>query len=79
MILGWVAMVSTLIVNLYSQVYANKCHSNTISEIDCEEYNREEVLRRRKNIDLMNRYSMWAMLAGIVILLIYISINILNK
>jgi hypothetical protein len=75
-IVGWSAMGFTLLLNLVSQVYANHCHSNTIEDIECKDYNSNRAGRRRSRIMWTNYISIGTLIGGVIFLLIFISKNI---
>jgi hypothetical protein len=76
LISGWIAMGITLITNLISQVYANHCHSETVSEIDNECYEGQLANKRWEKIQYMNYFSITTLVLGISLLLLFIYKNI---
>jgi hypothetical protein len=73
---GWSAMGFTLLLNLFSQIYANHCLSNTIEEIECNNYNSNRAGRRRSRVMWLNYISIVTLIGGVIFLLIFISKNI---
>lgn len=78
LILGWIFLGSTLLLNMFSHLYAAKLHNQTISELNENRYNYSNAVLRNKKISNFNSITLSVLLIGIFLLLFYTSYNILN-
>lgn len=82
LICSWVLLTLTLIVNLFSHSYATKCHLKTVEEMyaftsgNVEEYDDCNTRNRSRKISRLNDISLLLLSLGIVLLILYTSINI---
>jgi hypothetical protein len=76
LILSWCFLGLTLISNLLSHVYSSRVHGKTLNEIQTESYSYNCALNRNKNINVWNIVSISFLLLGILLQLIFITINI---
>ncbi|MBS1771964.1 MAG: hypothetical protein JST82_03830 [Bacteroidetes bacterium] len=78
LIFGWVLLGGTLLLNMFSHLYASRLHNKTIKEINDNHYNFNNAVNRNKKISNFNGVTLTALLIGIAFLLFYTSYNILN-
>jgi hypothetical protein len=76
LIAAWSLMGVTLLLNLLSQIFTSNCHNKTIDEISYRAYNYADALCRYNNIKKLNYISVGALILGIGLLLLFISLNI---
>lgn len=81
--LGWALLVATLFINLVSHYKSSKSTDDSIDEIDkIMEYKitysvfQQNLSKRNKNIDNLNKASITVLGAGLLLIVIYVSINI---
>lgn len=83
--LGWFFLAATLFLNLLSHYQSSKSLNKSADEIDkvisyeksFEEYNYN--LRNRNNsIDRLNKITIWLLGIGLILVIIYVTINIYN-
>lgn len=77
LIIGWLFLGLTFIVNLFSHVFAVKVYYRTIKEMDDKKYSQALLASRIKKINYLNTISIISLLLGIAIIVIFISYNIL--
>ncbi|OXA80804.1 hypothetical protein SAMN05444397_103292 [Flavobacterium aquidurense] len=77
-IIGMFLMVITLLSNLYSHYKSIIDSDSTIKEIDEEKYNDifRNIDKRNRKINRLNQVSIWALIFGIMCLIIFVAINI---
>lgn len=77
---GWVLLAVTLLVNLYSHHKSAKFSAQTISQIDSEEYEmvQETTINCNKEINGYNKLSLYSLFCGIILIIIFVTINIYN-
>lgn len=76
LITGWILLFLTLLLNLISHLKAFKNHYKTIDEINNEKYDQLKAIRRNKTINKFNHLSIFTMISGIILLIIFITCNI---
>lgn len=76
LILGWISLAVSLLVNCISHIRASELHNRTINEINCENYNDKKVSKRLREIRRTNWISVGAMVLGIIFIIIFVSINL---
>lgn len=76
---GWIFLISTLILNLYSHFYTVKQHRKTIKEIRDNHYSEDNAIKRNASIDRLNLIALYLLLFGVLLVLAFIAINILTK
>jgi hypothetical protein len=74
--IGWILLGATLLINLISHIRAADKHNTTIKEIDEKNYNRETVRKRYTEISNYNWTTVATLLCGILLIIIFVSINI---
>lgn len=81
--LGWTLLVATLFVNLLSHYQSSKSTDNSIDEIDgiigCKiTYSifQQNLSKRNRRIDNLNKISIALLGIGLLLIIIYVSINI---
>lgn len=81
--IGWALLVATLFINLFSHYKSSKSTDDSIDEIDkIMEYEigyavfHQNLNNRNKNIDNLNKTSMVLLGAGLLLIIIYVSINL---
>lgn len=81
--IGWTLLVATLFVNLYSHYQSSKSTDATIDDVDDVidyhlTYNgfRQKVNKRNSVINQLNRASIYLLGAGLISIIIYVSINL---
>lgn len=81
--IGWALLVATLFINLFSHYKSSKSIDDSIDEIDkIMEYEigysvfHQNLNNRNKNIDNLNKTSMVLLGAGLLLIIIYVSINL---
>lgn len=86
LIIGWILLAVTLLLNLYSHNYAGKVHNESVSLIDefitngtdIDEFEESEItITKGKNkIDTINTITLITLIIGIVLIIAFTSINI---
>lgn len=76
LIAGWFFLVLTLLVNMLSHRWTKNKHNRTIEEIDRGCYNRVDALKRLKQIDRTNLFTIMTLIAGICLVVIFMVLNI---
>lgn len=76
LILSWCFLGLTLVSNLLSHVFSSWVHGKTLSEINSEAYDYESAKKRNRRINIWNFISIAFLLTGIIIQIIFISLNI---
>jgi hypothetical protein len=76
LVLSWSFFTLTLVSNLLSHIYTFSIHSKTIEEIDDQQYNYQQAKKRNDRIKNWNFISALMLIFGIVLLIIYVSINL---
>jgi hypothetical protein len=81
--IGWFLLVATLFVNLYSHYQSSKSTDATIDDVDdVIDYNltyngfRKKVNKRNSVINHLNKASIYLLGAGLISIIIYVSINL---
>lgn len=77
-ITGWIVLALTLIINLTSHLVTFNYHYRTISEIDESSYDPKKAKSRNKKIANLNWLSAILLFLGILLIVIFISINLLQ-
>lgn len=82
---GWILLAITLFVNLVSHYLSSKSLNKSADEIDQvityklsfeKFYNNLE--KRNKNIDRLNKITIWSLGVGLILIIFYVTINIYN-
>lgn len=76
LIISWCFLGATLISNMISHVFTSRLHSKTIQEIDLDSYSQTNATSRNKIINNWNFVSIGLLLLGILLQMIFITINI---
>jgi hypothetical protein len=76
LVVGWGFLVMTLLINLLSHIWAKNKHNKTIGEIDAGKYCRDHALRRLKQIDLMNAFTVATLILGIILIVLFMTLNL---
>jgi len=81
--IGWTLLVATLFINLYSHYQSSKSTDETIDDVDDVidyklTYNgfRKKVNKRNTVINQLNKASIYLLGAGLISIIIYVSINL---
>lgn len=81
--LGWTLLVATLFINLYSHYQSSKSTDTTIDDVDeviCFKLTydgfRDKVNSRNSIINILNKASIYLLGAGLILIIIYVSINL---
>lgn len=77
LVLGWIFLGTTLIVNCISHIKAAGFHNITIDEINKGKYDDNKVAARYKRISKINWLTVATLVLGILIIIIFVAINIL--
>lgn len=75
-ILGWLFLGCTFIINLISHIVASKYHFKTIEDIDSGKFDSLKATRRIKRINTINFASVVTLMIGILFIIIFIGKNI---
>ncbi|NCA76146.1 MAG: hypothetical protein EOM90_07410 [Alphaproteobacteria bacterium] len=75
-ILGWICLTVTLLINLLSHIFAYKSHYKTIEDIDNGNYDQKIAIKRNRKIYKLNNTSILMLILGIVSIVAYVSLNI---
>lgn len=76
LILSWLFLGATFIVNLFSHIIATKSYYKLIKELEQNQYSQEKASKRIQRINVLNIGSVICLLIGIVLVIIFISLNI---
>jgi len=76
LIVSWSLLGFTLVGNLISHYFCINFNYKTIEEIDHDKYDRLKAERRNKLVKIMNTSTVFALVIGIIFLIIFTSINI---
>ena len=83
--IGWVLLAITLFVNLVSHYLSSKSLNKSADEIDqvisyqltFDDFNRN-LESRNRNIDRLNKSTIWTLGIGLLAIIMYVTINIYN-
>jgi hypothetical protein len=78
---GWVLLVLTLLINLFSHFLSSKYTTKSINEIDdAIDYDslRKKLDKRNKIINNLNGSSIFLLIAGVMSILIYVILNLIQ-
>lgn len=77
-IIGMYLMVATLLSNLYSHYKSMLDSDATIKDIDEKYYSDifKNIEKRNKKINILNKFSIWSLIIGILSLITFATINI---
>lgn len=77
-VLSLLGFVLTLLSNLYSHYQSIKDSDATIKEIDEQQYEQifKNIDKRNKPINRLNRISIWSLISGTLLILIFLTINL---
>ena len=79
LILGWLFLTLTLLVNLLSHFYSKRLIDKTIEDFDNKDPSLlSNIKKRNKNIDKVNISTIITLILGITLLIIFISLNANN-
>lgn len=73
--IGWLLLSATLLINLISHLITTGYNFKTVKEIDRRTFNYEKVEMRRKKINTINILSSIMLFLGILLIIIFVSIN----
>lgn len=76
LIIGWLLLTLTLLINLFSHIKAYRNHYKTIEEINCDGYSQTKAIQRNKMINRLNNWSITTLMLGIFSIIIFITLNI---
>ena len=76
LIMSWLFLAATFILNLISHVVATRLHYRTIAEIDLKQYDQQKATGRVNTISRMNLTSVLFLLLGVTLLIIFVTINV---
>lgn len=76
LIVSWSLLGFTLIGNLLSHYFCINFNYKTIEEIDSERYDRVKAEKRNSYVKFINTSTVFALVIGIIFLIIFTSINI---
>lgn len=76
LVVGWLLLVITLLVNLASHIWAKNKHNKTIAEIDGGNYSRANALKRLEQIDQINSLTIATLILGIISIVMFMTLNI---
>lgn len=76
LMIGWVLMVSTLLLNLISHLLAEKFYSKSISEINRSVFDPVKSDKRFKEITRINWICVYTLILGILLIIIFIDRNL---
>jgi hypothetical protein len=76
LMIGWISLASTLLINLLSHVLASRLNYKTISDIDGKKYNSKKASFRRDIIAYMNYATIVLMAIGIISIIFYVYKNL---
>lgn len=76
LVVGWGFLVVTLLINLLSHIWAKNKHNKTIGEIDAGKYSRDHALRRLKQINMMNGFTVATLVLGIILIVLFMTLNL---
>jgi len=74
---GWIALITSIVLNLISHLMAKKLHYLTINEIINDSYNQENALSRNKILDKYNYWTIFLTIFGIILILLFVTINVI--
>lgn len=77
-VIGWILLVLTLLLNLISHYLSIQYSQKTIDEINDEKYDDvfTNVASRNKIVDTLNLISIFSLITGISIIIIFVTLNI---
>ena len=78
LILSWIFLGLTLVVNLISHLLAAKYAYRTMDDIEHGLYDYDKAAKRNKFIILLNAFSVISLLIGILSLILFVTINLLS-
>jgi len=80
LILGWILLTLTMLSNLYSHHYSAKISDKTITLIDIKDYDGvvENTTKGNNIISRINKFSILSLFTGILLIVIFVSINFYN-
>jgi hypothetical protein len=76
LIMSWLFLAATFILNLISHIVAIKLHYKTIADINLKKYDQEKASSRVNTISWMNLVSVLFLLVGVALLIIFVTINV---
>lgn len=76
LVLGWISLALTLVINLFSHIYSAKLNDESIKDLDKNVENIHLIIsKRNRKIDFVNYASLVALFLGITFTIIFTSIN----
>lgn len=79
LIICWILLTLTLVVNLFSHYYSSTSNYKSIKEIDEDKYDSNKIDGRIKNVNLINVGTLVSFVLGILLLIIFIISNTMSK
>ncbi|MBS1521578.1 MAG: hypothetical protein JST50_11310 [Bacteroidetes bacterium] len=74
--LSWILLGSTLVINLISHSVSAKSTYKTLTDIEENNFDIEKVKRRIRSINILNNCSIFTLLMGILLLIVFVTINL---
>ena len=77
-IIGWILLVLTLLLNLISHNLSINYSQKTIDEINDKNYDCifDNVKKRNKKINIFNKFSLGFLISGIISIIIFVTLNL---
>jgi len=79
LITGWILLGLTLLLNCISHIRAADLHNRTIKEINHDQYDNIKIARRYKEVSRLNWFTVGTMVLGILLIIIFVSINLYHE
>jgi len=79
LILSWIGLSLSLIINLISLTYSNSLLKKTQNDINSNSLDNNKVTSRNRKIAIANNSSLFLLICGIIFFLLFASINIKKK
>ena len=76
LIVGWILLGVTLLLNLLSHIVAFSNHSKTLDEINLGSYSQIKAIKRNNRLKVLNLWSIISLIAGILLVIIFVALNI---
>jgi len=76
LITSWFLFGVTLFVNLFSHFLAGNSVYKTLSEINCDDYDKSRADKRNQTISTINISTLCSLGLGVLLLILFITINI---
>lgn len=79
LIISWVLLGSTLIINLVSHFISSKYNYQLIDNLNNENLDEEKIKKQQRNLFFINQTSIFTLIFGILFLISYSTLNIMSK